>query len=69
MQSSGNGWGQYEKYVLAELKRLGSMSESCLIEISHVRTDIATLKVKAGLLGGIVGAILTALMSILLQRI
>ena len=53
----GNGWSKYEKLVMDKLDehddRFGNVEEM----LTQVRVDIATLKVKAGLWGGIGGLI------------
>ena len=53
----GNGWSKYEKLVMDKLDehddRVGNVEEM----LTQVRVDIATLKVKAGLWGGIGGLI------------
>ena len=53
----GNGWSIYEKLVMDKLDehdaRFGNVEEM----LTQVRVDIATLKVKAGLWGGIGGLI------------
>ena len=52
-----NGWSKYEKLVMDKLDehddRFGNVEEM----LTQVRVDIATLKVKAGLWGGIGGLI------------
>ena len=53
----GNGWSIYEKLVMDKLDehdaRFGNVDEM----LTQVRVDIATLKVKAGVWGGIGGLI------------
>ena len=52
-----NGWDEWSKFVLSELKRL-SMAYEGLRETSEgIRIEIAKLKVKAGIWGAIGGAI------------
>ena len=51
------GWSKYEKLVMDKLdehdERFGNVEE----KLTQIQVDIATLKVKAGLWGGIAGLI------------
>jgi|TARA_R110002020_G_scaffold123753_3_gene280540 hypothetical protein len=52
-----NGWHEYQKLVLAELKRLDSSVQSSRKELSEMRIAIEVLRNRAvtwGALGGIV---------------
>ena len=62
-----NGWNEYQKLVLAELKRLSSAQIKHDLRLNEVRLEIATLRGRAsvwgaiaGLLAGTVVAIVTA---------
>ena len=52
-----NGWNEYEKLVLAELKRLGDGQDKMIVDVGKNRVEIATLKVKAGIWGAIAGLV------------
>jgi hypothetical protein len=52
-----NGWESYQKLVLAELKRLDESHKTLVSKVDELRTDVAVLKVKYGLIGGLFGAI------------
>lgn len=52
-----DGWTEWGKHVLAELKRLGSESEGMQKQMVELSNDIAALRVKAGMWGAIAGAI------------
>jgi hypothetical protein len=55
--SSGNGWDQWQKHVLAELAR----QQDCLVRIERwqrkMALDVAMLKVKSGIWGAMGGLI------------
>lgn len=46
-----NGWDQWAKYVLHELERLDKCISSTKKEMTSVRIEIASLRVKAGVWG------------------
>lgn len=52
-----NGWNEYEKLVIDTLER----HEQCLTDLKHIsvkiREDIAVLKIKASIWGGLSGLI------------
>ncbi len=65
----GNGWEEWSKFVLKELKRLSNASESfpkamqkltekVNEELTELKTEVAMLKVKSGVYGLVGGAIL-----------
>ena len=51
------GWNEYEKHVLFELKRLGDGQDTMKKDINTIATNLATtqmeLKIKAGIWGAI----------------
>ena len=60
-----NGWNEWSRYVLSELKRLNAVVEDLRKEVAAgntmTRADIAGLKVQAGivgLIGGIIPAVI-----------
>lgn len=63
MSDSGgqNGWNEWSRHVLAELERLNAYCERIEKKLNEAITDIATLKVKAGVWGAIGGAVPVAL--------
>ena len=54
---AGNGWNEWSKHVLAELERLNGCYEKINTKLLEMHTDIAILKVKAGVWGIIGGCI------------
>lgn len=52
-----NGWNEYSRLVLSEIKRLDISLQELTKEVAGMRTDIAILKIKYGLIGGVIGAI------------
>ena len=63
--SEGNGWNEWQRHVLAELKRLSRNFEGLSKEFSDLEVetarDLAALKVKAGLWGALGAAIPSAI--------
>jgi len=63
-----SSWDEYRRLILNELERLHESHQILTKEVSAVRVDVASLKVKAGiwgLLGGLIPAlVLLALMSL-----
>lgn len=53
----GNGWNEYEKLVLHQLRELQEKADKNLEEHAAIKEDIATLKVKSGVWGLIGGMI------------
>jgi hypothetical protein len=79
LQANEDGWDQWAMFVLKELERLNGNYEALRLEFSaarleaqkdigRVRTEIATLKVKAGLWGG-AGAAIPVLLMLAIQLI
>ena len=67
-----NGWHEYQKLVISELKRLDATVRDVQKELSHIRTALAILRTRAvtwGALGGIVIWMLTLLANVLTQYI
>jgi hypothetical protein len=52
-----NGWEAWGKHVLAELKRLDESHQKLVCKVDELKTEVAILKVKYGIIGGIFGAI------------
>ena len=52
-----NGWGQYQKLVMDKLGEHDDKFGSIDSKLTQIQVDIATLKVKAGVWGGIAGLI------------
>lgn len=57
-----NGWNEYSKLVLQEIKDLGDENDRQWDKIEKNTIEIATLKVKAGI-WGIIGGIIPVAMS------
>jgi len=66
---NSNGWGEWSKHVLLELERLNRCYEDLRVDVQKIHIELAQLKVKAGLWGGVAGAIpaITAVLFILLR--
>lgn len=65
-----NGWDQWSRHVLAELRRLADGQEKQTEEIGATRADIAALKVKAGIWGAIGGMLIAGpVLAIALTRL
>lgn len=62
LRVSEDGWDQWAIYVLKELERLNAHYEALRKEVGKIHTEVATLKVKAGLWGAIGAAIPVLLM-------
>ena len=52
-----NGWGQYQKLVMDKLGEHDDKFTSIEDKLTKIQVDIATLKVKAGVWGGVAGLI------------
>jgi len=60
--ASDNGWNEYQRLVLAELKRLDSSVQSTRTELSELRISVEILRNRAvtwGALGGFVAWLTT----------
>lgn len=55
--TESNGWGQYQKLVMDKLEDHDGKFGSIEDKLTQIQVDIATLKVKAGVWGGIGGLI------------
>jgi len=52
-----DGWSEYQRLVLAELKRLDASIQACQNELSEIRLGLAVLRTRAvswGAVGGMV---------------
>lgn len=52
-----DGWTEWSRYVLKELERLSKAYEGIRADVMLIRTELATLKVRAGIWGAIGAAI------------
>ena len=52
-----NGWPQYQKLVMDKLSEHDDKFNSIEDKLMRIQVDIATLKVKAGVWGGVAGLI------------
>lgn len=77
-QETSNGWTENKNLVLYELKQLNSGIEKLEIkldekhtilsnDISELRTDVTTLKVKARTWGAVGGAIIAFIVTVLIK--
>ena len=55
-----NGWEEWRKFVLNELKRLSTCYETLDEKMTKMMVEIGMLKVKAGVWGGLAGLISVA---------
>ena len=56
-KNSGNNWSEYQKLVLAELERHGSLISEVDQKITDLRVEIAMLKGKSGVWGAAAGLV------------
>lgn len=66
LKADSDGWDQWAVYVLKELERLNVHYEALRGEVGKIHTEIATLKVKAGMWGA-VGAAVPVLIMLAIQ--
>ena len=52
-----NGWSQYQKLVMDKLDEHDGKFSNIDSKLTQIQIDIATLKVKAGVWGGIAGLV------------
>ena len=57
MASVDNGWAQYQKLVMEKLEMHYGKFNNIDSKLTQIQVDIATLKVKAGVWGGIAGLV------------
>ena len=60
-----NGWSKYEKMVIDKLDDHDGKFSGIEDKLTQIQVDIATLKVKAGVWGGI-GGLITAIIAIVM---
>lgn len=60
-EEDGNGWDQWKKLVLSELKDLKSGQAEFRDDVQSLRVDMAVLKTKAGVWGALAGAVPVAI--------
>jgi hypothetical protein len=56
----GGGWEEWSNHVLLQLQDLNQSSRDMAKELGALKTEIALLKVKASLWGGLAGCVPTA---------
>lgn len=66
MVDEKDGWNEWEKHVLFELKRLGNGQESTNKAMKNIAVEIGMLKVKSGIWGAI-GASVPLLIFVAIQ--
>ena len=52
-----NGWNQYQKLVMDKLDEHDEKFTNIETKLTQIQVDIATLKVKAGVWGGVAGLV------------
>ena len=55
--AENNGWSQYQKLVVDKLDDHDGKFSNIDSKLTQIQVDIATLKVKAGVWGGIAGLV------------
>ena len=63
--AENNGWSKYEKMVIDKLDDHDDKFNGIEDKLTQIQVDIATLKVKAGVWGGI-GGLIPAIISIVM---
>lgn len=64
MVNMPNGWNEWSKYVLQELKSLRKSTESIKEDLTIIKVQLATQRVKIGLMASIFGLLGGALVLI-----
>ena len=64
--TEANGWNEWSKHVLAELKRQNNNVEKLFSLTSQCKVEIAKLQVKASVWGGI-GGVLAAIVAMMIR--
>jgi len=62
LRAAEDSWEQWQIFVLKELERLNTNYEALRKETGKIHTEVATLKVKAGMWGAVGAAIPVLLM-------
>jgi len=57
LMTETNGWNQYQKLVMDKLGEHDEKFSSIESKLMKIQVDLATLKVKAGIWGGLAGMI------------
>ena len=69
--NDGDGWEEWRKYILLELKRLNTAYESLQNNVNKISQEIAALKVKSGvwgLIGGLIPVIIMLVIYLLTRK-
>lgn len=61
-----NDWEHYSKLVLAELTRLNTCLNNTKKDLIKVRLDLAAMKVRSGIVWGVIGASISILITVLI---
>lgn len=61
-----NGWDEWGRHVLTELKRIGCAVEKQSEEHSELKVELARLQVKSGVWGALAGIVVV--LSVLLMK-
>jgi hypothetical protein len=64
-----NGWNEWAHRVLGDLERLEDQQKEIFNTLKCIAVDIAVLKTKAALIGGVWGAVVSAVISIVVMFI
>jgi len=64
-----DNWDEWSKYVLKELERQDEFAKVLSDKVDELVQEVAVLKIKASIFGGLAGAILSAILSIIVYYI
>lgn len=59
-----NGWDEWKRHVLRELERQGGKLDKIREDCTELKVSVATMRVKASLLGLIAGGVASALFAV-----
>lgn len=65
MTNAPDGWNEWSKYVLKELKSLRESNESIKEDLTEIKVQLATHQVRIGFVAGIFGVLGGALVTII----
>jgi len=57
-------WKEWQKHILAELARLNLGHEQSLVQLQALTVEVAKLKIRSSIWGGVMGAVATMLLAV-----
>ena len=69
MAEMDNGWVEYKRLVLKQLEDLTEEIKSLNMKVEKITTDIAVLKTKMALYGGVAGLVVSFIVSLVLNML